>query len=194
MDGRFPLALVQVHRRPPRDRHRSSSTANATGHRRLRAHHLRLRADVWHSGKLLVCSVLGLTRSTGCGAASTAPTRITTCSAIWTRGQTTAVFVLLRLPLCGVIYQPFDDGSDRLLRLSLDEVESICRAASGRSSPATSSHPPTICGIERRSAPTAADPRGRVAFHADRGRWSPSLDRGLHVPAEAFDVSPPRTE
>jgi hypothetical protein len=33
--------------------------------------------------------------------------------------------VLLRCPLCGVIYQPFDDGSDRLLRLSLDEAESI---------------------------------------------------------------------
>jgi hypothetical protein len=25
----------------------------------------------------------------------------------------------------GVIYKPFDDGSDRLLRLSLDEAESI---------------------------------------------------------------------
>jgi hypothetical protein len=125
-DGRFPLALVQVHRRPPSDRHRSSSIANATGHRRLRAHHLRLRADVWHFRQ-----ALGVQRARtdaeyglwGCEYRADPNNHLF--------GHLDQVLdngggvVLLRCPLCGVIYQPFDDGSDRLLRLSLDEAESI---------------------------------------------------------------------
>lgn len=104
----------------------SSSTANATGHRHLRAHHLRPRADVWH-----VRQALGVQHARtdaeygfwGCDYRADPNNHLF--------GHLDQVLdngggvVLLRYPLCGVIYQPFDDGSDRLLRLSLDEAESI---------------------------------------------------------------------
>jgi hypothetical protein len=125
-NGRFPLALVQVHRRPPRDRHRSSSTANATGHRHLRAHHPRLRADVWHFRQ-----ALGVQRARtdaeygflGCGYRADPNNHL--FGHLNPGAPTMAAALFSCAVRYGVIYKPFDDGSDRLLRLSLDEAESI---------------------------------------------------------------------
>jgi hypothetical protein len=125
-NGRFPLALVQSTPTPTEGPAQIVVHCERHRHRRLRAHHLRLRADVWHFRHALGVQHARTDAEYGFwGCEYRADPNNQLFGHLDQVLDNGGGVVLLRYPLCGVIYQRFDDGSDRLLRLSLDEAESI---------------------------------------------------------------------